>query len=68
VLSSTKKRRLEARGAIEVYRDTQGYICIKQMDFLGDSDQVILMGAVDIPIIIEWLEDLVKELESTEKS
>ena len=55
------KRRLETRGAIEVYRSEAGCVCIKQEGVIGDDDQIIIMEDGDVPVVVKWLEEIIQE-------
>jgi hypothetical protein len=64
------KRRLETREAIEAYISENGFICLKQDATAdsGDPDSIIAMMPHDVPLIIKWLQDILKEVESEKKN
>ena len=56
-------RRMETVLALEVYVGERGYICIKQEDPLGDTEDVVAMLPQQIPTIVRWLQECVAEVE-----
>jgi hypothetical protein len=57
-------RRMETVLAIEVYAGERGYVCIKQEDPLGDTQDVVAMLPEQIPTIIRWLQECCAEVAS----
>ena len=58
------KRRLETREAIEAYISEGGFICLKQDNSVEQHEDTICMLPHDVPKIINWLQELLKEIES----
>lgn len=54
-------RRLEGRGAVEVYINPTGQVVIKQESPMGDEDPFVVVDAHDVPTIIKWLREVAKE-------
>jgi hypothetical protein len=50
--------------ALEVYVGERGYICIKQEDPLGDTQDVVAMLPQQIPAIVRWLQECAAEVEA----
>jgi hypothetical protein len=57
-------RRMETVLAIEVYVGERGYVCIKQEDPLGDTEDVVAMLPQQIPTVIRWLQECAAEVEA----
>ena len=57
-------RRMETVLAIEVYVGERGYVCIKQEDPLGDTEDVVAMLPQQIPTVIRWLEECAADVEA----
>ena len=61
-------RRMEHVQAIEVYIGERGYVCIKQEDPLGDTEDVIAMLPQQVPAIIQWLTECAAEVEGRRRA
>ena len=61
-------RRMEHVQAIEVYIGERGYVCIKQEDPLGDTEDVVAMLPQQIPAIIQWLTECAAEVEGRRRA
>ncbi|MBI4833161.1 MAG: hypothetical protein HY801_16720 [Candidatus Lindowbacteria bacterium] len=58
------KRRIEGRESIEAYISQSGFICLSQPDPLDNGENIIQMTEFDVPLIVEWLQELLQEHKS----
>ncbi len=61
--STSNTRSIPHKPSTEAYISTKGFICIKQEDIGGDHS--ILLDTHDVPKVILWLQELLKERLST---
>jgi hypothetical protein len=50
-------RSIPARDATEVYVTEQGQVAIKQLDSMGNEDDIVCFDPGDIPQIVQWLQE-----------
>ena len=46
---------IEKRDGLEIYAGDTGLVVLKQADYLGNDDSVVLIHPDDIPQVIEYL-------------
>lgn len=61
-------RRMETVQAIEVYIGERGYVCIKQEDPLGETEDIVAMLPQQVPTIIRWLQECAVEIEARQRA
>jgi hypothetical protein len=61
-------RRMETVQAIEVYIGERGYICLKQDDALGDTEDIVAMLPQQVPTIVRWLQECAAEVEARQRA
>src|SRR5262245_61297849 len=61
-------RRMETVQAIEIYIGERGYICIKQEDPLGETEDIVAMLPQQVPTIVRWLQECAGEIEARQRT
>jgi hypothetical protein len=59
---------METVQAIEVYIGERGYICLKQDDALGDTEDIVAMLPQQVPTIVRWLQECAAEIEARQRA
>jgi hypothetical protein len=59
---------METVQAIEIYIGERGYVCIKQEDPLGETEDIVAMLPQQVPTVVRWLQECAAELEARQRA
>ena len=59
---------METVQALEVYIGERGYVCIKQEDPLGETEDIVAMLPQQVPTIMRWLQECAAEIEARQRA
>jgi hypothetical protein len=59
---------METVQALEVYIGERGYVCIKQEDPLGETEDIVAMLPQQVPTIVRWLQECAAEIDARQRA